>query len=108
MKLDTLDKYTRGWIVGNFSPSIIKTDNYEIGIKYYTKDDYEKSHKHLKSSEITIVVFGHVQVNKKDYYEKDIIIQEIGDSADFKCMSDRAIVTVLRPDGSFPNDKYYD
>lgn len=106
MKINKLSEYTRGWIVGKFSPNLVEKD-YEIGFKYYKQGDYEKSHYHLLSDEITIVLFGEVEMNGVKYIEGDIITQEKGEASDFKCLSDKAITGVYRPDGSHPSDKYF-
>jgi hypothetical protein len=107
MKSDTLNRMIRGWVAGSFEPSLVKTDDYELAVKYYKRNDKEASHAHFLSSEITIIAMGSVIINGVQYYERDIIIQERGDYADFECISEEAITVVLRPDGSFPNDKHF-
>ena len=106
MRNSSLLNFTRGWLVGQFKPSLYSKD-YEIGFKYYVQGDSEKSHQHLLSEEVTIVLFGEVRMNGQIYSEGDIVIQEKGEFSDFECLSDRAILGVYRPDGSFPNDKHY-
>lgn len=105
MKIHRLNDMVRGWIVGKFSPNLYNKD-YEIGFKYYNRGDFENFHKHLLSDEVTIVLFGQVEMNGQQYSEGDIIIQEKGEYTNFICLSDRAITAVYRPDGSFPNDKF--
>lgn len=97
---------TRGWMVGKFSPAIY-TKDYEIGFKYYKIGDYEQSHCHLLSDEVTIILLGDVEMNGIKYSDGDIIVQEKGEYTDFKCLSERAITAVYRPDGSYPNDKNF-
>lgn len=106
MKKLKLNSFIRGWLVGSFLPSLYNK-NYEIGYKYYNKGDYEKSHKHLLSDEVTVILFGEVEMNGEKYCEGDLVIQEKGEFTDFLCLSDRAITSVYRPDGSFPDDKYF-
>jgi len=106
MKKSNLSDFVRGWIVGNFSPTLYDKD-YEIGFKFYKNGDYEKSHKHDLSDEVTIVLYGQVEMNGDLYSEGDIVTQEKGEFTDFKCVSDRAITAIYRPDGSFPNDKKF-
>lgn len=107
MKIDSVSNYIRGWVAGDFSPALIKTKDYELAVKYYRRGDKEASHAHFLSDEITIVAMGSVIINGVQYYEKDIITQEKGDYADFECISEEAITVVLRPDGSFTNDKHF-
>ena len=106
MKILKLSNFIRGWIVGKFSPSLYDK-SYEIGFKYYQSGDYEKAHKHLLSDEVTIILFGEVEMNGKKYSEGDIVVQEKNEFTDFKCLSERAITAIYRPDGSFPNDKVF-
>lgn len=106
MKTYKLKDYNRGWIVGSFEGPLY-TKDYEIAYKYYVKGDYEKSHKHDLSAEVTTILLGTVEMNNIEYFEGDIIVQDKGEYTDFRCLSDRVITAVYRPDGSFPNDKYY-
>lgn len=106
MKNYQLNDMVRGWIVGKFHPNLYSKD-YEIGFKFYNKGDCEKSHKHLLSDEVTIILFGNVEMNGKQYSEGDIVVQEKGEYTDFHCCSERAITAIYRPDGSFPNDKVF-
>jgi quercetin dioxygenase-like cupin family protein len=106
MKFAKLDDFVRGWIVGKFSPNLYNKD-YEVGFKSYKQGDYEKAHKHELSEEVTIILFGEVEMNGDRYKEGDIVIQEKGEYTDFKAISERVITAIFRPDGSFPNDKYF-
>lgn len=46
MKNYKLDKMIRGWFVGNFDPSVFKTNDVEVGVKEYKKGDTEEKHHH--------------------------------------------------------------
>ena len=35
MKNFKLEDFTRGWLIGDFKPNIIETDQFEFGIKKY-------------------------------------------------------------------------
>lgn len=107
MKIYHVGNMIRGWVIGKFIPNIY-TKDYELGFKYYNEGDYEKSHKHLLSEEVTIILLGEVDMNGKKFSEGDIIIQEKGEYTDFLCLSQRAITAVYRPDGSYPNDKVFE
>jgi hypothetical protein len=106
MKKLNLSDFERGWIVGKFSPNLYQKD-YEIGLKYYNENDYEKSHAHLLSDEVTIIINGSVKMNDDVYTKGDIIVQERGEYTDFLCLKNNTITLVYRPDGSFPNDKIF-
>lgn len=104
MKTFKLKDYIKGWIIGNFEPSIIKTDVFEIGIKTYTSGDYEKSHFHKIATELTIICTGLVKMNNIEYVSGDIILIEPGDITDFACLKDSVTLVVKLP--SVTDDKY--
>ena len=39
MAKSELKNFTKGWFVGNFDPSLIKTNDIEIGVKEYKSGD---------------------------------------------------------------------
>jgi hypothetical protein len=106
MKVFNLNNFIRGWFIGNFEPSILKTPDYELGVKTYRAGDYEVAHHHKLATEITVIVSGEVEMNGKKYSTNDIIIIEPFESTDFKCITD--VVTVVFKTISATNDKYLD
>lgn len=104
MKVDKLNDMFRGWVVGNFEPSLWKTDDVEVAVKLYKKGDYEEKHYHKVATEITIISKGMVKMNDILYSSGDIITIEPGEATDFKVLKD-TITTVIK----FPcvkDDKY--
>ena len=104
VKLFDLTKFIKGWFIGDFIPTILNTSNFEVAVKRYKKDDYEKAHYHKVATEITVMAVGEAKMNGKHYKENDIIIIEPGDSADFLCLTD--VVTVVVKIPSAKNDKF--
>ena len=41
MKVNKLDDMFKGWVVGNFEPSLFQTDDFEVAVKHYDCGDYE-------------------------------------------------------------------
>jgi hypothetical protein len=33
MKVDKLDRMVKGWLVGNFEPTVVKTNDVEVAVK---------------------------------------------------------------------------
>lgn len=106
MKVSNLSDMTKGWFVGNFDPSLIKTRDVEVAVKTYKKGDYEEKHYHKIATEITVIVKGSVKMNGIVYKENDIIIIEPNEKTDFLALQD-AICTVVKYPGA-SNDKYID
>jgi quercetin dioxygenase-like cupin family protein len=104
MKVDKLKNFTKGWVVGNFEPSLLKTDDFEVAVKYYKAGDYEEKHYHKVATEITIIAEGSVRMNGELYSKGSVITIEPGEATDFKVLHD-TITTVIK----FPcvgGDKY--
>jgi quercetin dioxygenase-like cupin family protein len=104
MKTERLENMLKGWFVGNFDPTLIKTNDVEIAVKEYHKGDYEDRHYHKLSTEITVIASGKVRMNGVEYTKGDIIMIEPNQSTDFEVLED-TITTVVKYPGA-NNDKY--
>ena len=98
-----LRDFTRGWVTGNFEPSLVK-DNYEVGIKRYQEGDIEPRHYHKLCNEITIVLDGVIEMNGVKYYEGDIIVVSPEESVEFRAFTDSR--TCVIKTNSNVKDKY--
>jgi quercetin dioxygenase-like cupin family protein len=85
----------KGWLVGNFEPSLYKTDDVEIAVKNYKAGDKEEKHYHKIATEITIISDGKVRMNGTIYGTGDIITIEPGEATDFEVLED-TITTVVK------------
>jgi mannose-6-phosphate isomerase-like protein (cupin superfamily) len=106
LKVDNLKKMNKGWFVGDFVPSIIRTKDFEVAVKNYSAGDVEDIHVHKIAQEVTVVVKGSIQMNDKAYFEGDIILIEPGEFTKFKSITDSTTVVVKTP--SIVGDKYID
>ena len=105
MKKAHLKDMINGWFVGNFDPTLIRTNSVEVGVKEYPKGAYEKRHYHKQSTEITVIARGRVRMNGIEYIKGDIIVITPNESTDFEVMED-TITTVVKYPGT-NNDKYW-
>ena len=55
MRTARLNDMTRGWFVGNFSPTLLATEAAEVAVKEYVPGDYEPAHYHKIATEITVI-----------------------------------------------------
>lgn len=104
MKLSRIEDFIRGWFIGNFEPSLFKTNDVEVAYKTYKTGDREKKHYHKIATEISIVTKGKVMMNGLEYIKGDIIIMEPFDVADFSVIEDAENIVVKIP--GVNNDKY--
>jgi len=104
MKTSKLSEMKKGWFVGDFDPTLIKTKAVEVAVKYYKKGDSEERHYHKIATEITVIVSGRVRMNGTEYHSGDIVIINPNESTDFEALED-TVNTVVKIPGA-KNDKY--
>lgn len=98
-----LEDFKLGWIVGNFSPSLLRSQEIEISIKHFKRGDLEPSHKQLVATEITVVISGSIRLGESVYGINDIIQILPETYADFESLTDSSLVCIKFP--SLPSDK---
>jgi quercetin dioxygenase-like cupin family protein len=104
MEISQLENMFKGWFIGDFEPSLYKTNNVEVGVKYYKEGDYEPSHFHKIATEFTVILDGRVQMNGNIYESGSILKILPNESTDFKALTNVKTVVVKIPGAS--NDKY--
>lgn len=104
MKTSKISEMIRGWFIGNFSPTVWKTEDFEVAIQRYKAGDTETPHIHRVATEINVVTEGAIEMNGKAFMVDDIVIIEPGEKAHFKALTDAAVVVVKVP--SLIGDKY--
>ena len=72
MKKYKLSDMTKGWFVGDFSPTVFRTKHCEVGVKHYEAGTKEQLHYHKKAEELTAVISGKVKMNDSIFIEGDI------------------------------------
>ena len=104
MKTKKLEDMTRGWFVGDFSPTVLGTQSVEVAVKLYKTGDTEERHFHKVATEVTVIVSGRVLMNGAEFGVGDIITVDPMESTDFNVLEDATTVVVKIPGAS--NDKY--
>ena len=104
MQISKLENMVNGWFVGNFEPTLIKTNDVEVAVKKYKKGDYENKHYHKVATEITVIVSGQVKMNNIVYQQGDIITIKPNIATDFEAL-ENTVCTVVKHPGAL-NDKY--
>lgn len=104
MKIEKLENMFKGWVVGNFEPTLHNTNDVEVAVKKYSSGDYEPKHYHKIATEITVIAQGKVLMNGNEYNSGDIITIKPGEATDFKVLEDTITTVIKLP--SVKNDKY--
>lgn len=105
MKIAKLNDMVKGWFIGDFEPSVCKTNDVEVAVKKYKKGDCEEKHYHKIATEYTVILSGRVKMNNVEYCAGDIIVMEPEEATDFECLEDDTINVVVKLPGA-NNDKY--
>lgn len=105
MKIAKISDMKKGWFIGNFNPSLLKTNDCEVAVKYYKKGEYEAKHYHKIATEYTCIISGKVKMNGVIYQAGDIVVMEPNDATDFEAIEDNTVNVVVKIPGA-NNDKY--
>lgn len=104
MRTAKIEIMVKGWFVGNFEPSLYRTNDVEVAVKSYRADDNEEWHYHKIATEITVIIAGKVAMNGTKYGPGDIIVLDPFEGTDFEALTDVTTVVVKIPGAN--SDKY--
>ena len=103
MNKSSLSEYKNGWLLGNFSPAVIQTSDFEVCVKAFKSGDRETSHYQVIATEITVVLSGKVRMGEILLTEDEILVVEPGEIFDFEALTDCKVLAIKFP--SLPHDK---
>jgi quercetin dioxygenase-like cupin family protein len=104
MIVDRIDKYTRGWFVGDFDPSIHQTKEFEVGVLTHKKGEKWASHYHKQSREINLLLEGSMLMHGIEIHKGSIFVLEPWEVADPIFLEDCKVLVIKTP--SIKGDKY--
>ena len=105
MRTAKLEDMIKGWFIGNFEPTLLRTNDVEVAVKSYNKGDYEEKHYHKIATEITVIVSGKVKMNGLEYSKGDLVVMEPNEATDFECLENGTQNVVVKLPGA-NDDKY--
>lgn len=105
MTVTKLDKFLRGWFIGNFEPSLLNTKDFEIGVLRHSKDEKWKKHFHKIATEYNLLLSGNMTINDINLNSGDLFVIEPNEIADPVFHEDCVIVCCKVP--SVIGDKYF-
>lgn len=104
MHVTKLSHYIRGWFIGNFKPTVLRTKDFEVGVLTHKKDEKWPAHYHKQSIEYNVLVSGKMIVQGKELNSGDVFVFDKGEIADPVFVEECTIVCVKVP--SIPSDKF--
>ncbi len=106
MKSYKIDSMKGGWVVGDFVPTVWRSQEIEVAVKHYAAGQIEPAHHHKIAEEMTVIASGKVKMCERIFETGDIICLEPGESTSFEAIESTITVVVKRP--SVANDKFLD
>jgi hypothetical protein len=103
MEKHRLTDFTKGWVVGNFEPSLLK-ENFEVGIHRHHAGEFHQDHFHKKCVEINIVTSGEILINGQKFIKDDIFVFNPYEVSQVEYLTDVELVVIRNI--SDPTDKY--
>lgn len=104
MKVGNISNTHRGWVIGDFEPSLLRTKNFEVGILKHPKGEIWAPHYHKVATEYNILISGTMRLCGVDLVPGNTFILEPNEVADPIFYEDCTIVCVKVP--SDTKDKY--
>lgn len=99
-----LDFFKGGWFIGNFSPAMLRTDQFEVCYKYHTKGEAWPAHYHKLGTEYNLLVRGKMKMHDQILEAGTLFIMERYEVADPEFLEDCEVLIIKTP--SVPGDKY--
>lgn len=97
MELYNIKDFKRGWVVGDFIPSLIRTKDFEVAIQHWKAQEGEPKHVHRMADEVTVIVSGEARMSGMVYKEGDVLLIKAGESTDFYPLTDVTTCVIKVP-----------
>jgi hypothetical protein len=96
--------FFKGWFIGNFEPTLLKTSEFEVGLLIREKGLNETPHYHAIGTEYNTLISGSMTLNGTEMFPGDIFIIKPTEVVYPVFHEDCVILCVKTP--SVPEDKY--
>lgn len=104
MEIHKINDMVGGWFIGDFEPSVYRTQDFEVGIKKHHKGEQYETHYHKESTEINYLVEGKMIIQNKELTAGDVFVIFPYEISDPTFLEDCTVVVVKTP--SSPKDKF--
>lgn len=105
MKIDKINNFKNGWILGNFKPSLFDTSEIDVGIIDCKKGHLSDGHYHKQHTEYNIIISGKAKIQNILLTEGDIFIYEPYEKSNIEYIEDTKLLVIKNP--ATKNDKFY-
>jgi quercetin dioxygenase-like cupin family protein len=99
-----IEEFHRGWFIGNFEPSVLNTEQFEVALLSHYKGEKWNSHYHAIATEYNVLISGCMKICGEIIQPGDLFILEPNEIADPEFLEDCKVLCVKTP--SVKGDKY--
>lgn len=104
MRRYKLKNFTRGWFIGNFEPSVLRQEYFEVGVLEHKKGEHWPTHFHKIATEYNVLLKGSMEINGEKIETGDIFIIDALEISAPIFLEDCKVLVIKTP--SIPTDKY--
>lgn len=104
MHIDKMSRMVRGWFIGDFEPSILRTKDFEVAYLRHAKGEKWDAHYHAQSVEYNYLIRGAMIMQGTVLVAGDLFVLDKGEVADPIFLDDCELIVVKVP--SIPSDKH--
>lgn len=104
MEVYNLKDFKGGWFIGNFEPSLFKSEAFEVGVNFHPSGSYWASHYHAIATEYNVLLSGKMNICGQTIESGQIFVIPPKEVADPVFLTDCRVLIVKTP--SIPGDKY--
>ncbi len=104
MKITRIEDFTGGWFIGNFEPTLLKTEAFEVALKMHKRGESWPVHYHAVATEFNCLVSGHMKINEQELRAGDVFVIGPNEVSKSEFLEDCRIIVVKTP--SVIGDKY--
>jgi hypothetical protein len=97
MQKFSLKEMERGWFIGDFFPSALRTKDFEVGLVKHKKGDTWDKHYHEEITEISLFLKGKVKVNNEIFSTGDILVINPYETVDPLFLEDTEVIIIKTP-----------
>ena len=97
MKLFKHSEMTRGWFVGDFTPTAWPTKDFEVGFRTHKPTDPQDHHFHTQVTEINLITSGRMILQDTELVSGDIFILYPWEITNPQFLEDTSIICVKVP-----------
>lgn len=104
MRLFNIKDFANGWFIGDFEPTLLKTDIFEVAHHKYSKGYVGEPHVHRIAKEFNYIVAGRVRVGGSELKDGDGFIFSQNEYEKVEFLEDTDLIIIKSP--SVKGDKW--